>query len=219
MEAKELHEMARKVCEALPGFEYVDDARQRNMDGDLWGHAHLTSLADVEPAEHAVALSRGGTIWWERPLQVYFANALTAGRDKVRVALDMPHVKLEGRNVWLGDSLPRTDAPAIIHVSGTRAPAAIAREIERRLLPEAREQWSKALTWLADREAFANEQDNTREQLRAMGATFSPSEPERGWFDSEGGHIGVRVQGSSVVFERLSVNAGQACAILQTLRG
>jgi len=218
MEANELHELSRKVCEVLPGFEYVDDARQRDCDGNLWGHAHLTSIVEVVGAKGALALTRGGTIWWERPLQIYFSNSRDNVRGKVRVSLDMPHVKLEGRDVWLGDSLPYAHQPACIHVSGTRAPFAISREIERRLLPEAREQWSKALAWLADREAYATEQDNTREQLRAMGVEFSPSEPARGWLRN-GDNIGVRVQGGSVVFERLSVDVGQACDILQSLRG
>ena len=220
MEARELHELARKVCAVLPGFEYVDDARQRDMDGNLWGHAHLTSVAEVVGARGALALTRGGTIWWERPLQVYFSASRDNVRNKVRITLDIPHVKLDGRDVWLGDALRHgiDSTPACVHVSGTRAPLAIARDIERRLLPDARAQWSRALAWLADREAYQAEQDTTRDELRAMGVTFSPSEPACGWYEWDGGSIEVRVQGRSVVFERLSVDAGLACDLLQVLR-
>jgi hypothetical protein len=206
MEAKELHELAKSVCAVLPGFEYVDDGRQRDRDGNLWGHAHLTALAGAEPGN--------------RPLQVYFSNSRDNVRGKVRVSLDMPHVPLGGRKVWLGDSLPYKKTPACVHVSGARAPLAIAREIERRLLPDARAQWSRALAWLADREACQGEQDGVRGQLVAMGASFSPTEPARGWFMvADGSYVGLRVSGRSVAFERLSVDAGHACAILQRLRG
>ena len=218
MEAKELHELARRVCEALPGFEYVDDVRQRDLNGNLWGVAHLTSLAGAEPVTSAHATTRPGVLWTSRPLQLELSNSHTV-RGKVRVSLDMPHARLEERNVWLGDSLPYGVSPASVHVSGTRAPSAIAREIERRLLPEARAKWSRAMSWLEGREEYAAEQGGTREQLRAMGVLFSPSEPERGWHSRNGDNISVRVQGRSVVFERLSVDAGQACAILQALRG
>lgn len=212
------HEIAKAVAYWLPGFEYVDGARQRDGMGELYACAFLTSTAEVEPIAiaGARAMMRGNVLWTDRPMQLFFSSSHTV-RGKLSVSLDAPRVEIAGKGVWLGDALPTASVTARIRMAPTRAPRAMAADIERRLLPFVGEQWARMLAWCADREAYQVEQDGACEQLRAMGACFNDREPNKGWVRAAGEHVSFEVNGTSVRFNHLSLHVGSAVAALGAL--
>ena len=215
----DVHALARAICAHLPGFEYVDDARQRNADGEPHWSAYLTSLAETEPVKNPQATIGRGIPWINRTMQLYMSSSHTA-KGKLHVSLETPHVELPTGRVWLGDAI-RKEGAASVNVDPTRAPKAIAADIARRLVPPATAQWATMLEWFAHQESYAREQTDACAELRAMGATFpSKSDTNRGNFTfGDGESTSFHVCGSSVRFDYLSITAEQACRVLQALRG
>lgn len=211
----DVHALARAICDHLPGYEYVDDGRQRNRDGEPHWSARLTSTAETEPVKNPQATVGDAIPWTSRAMQLYMSLDT---KGKLHVSVETPHVTLLGQNTWLGDAI-RKEGAASVNIDPKRTPKAIAGDIARRLVPDATKQWATVLEWLAHQEAYAAEQVGACEELRAMGATFYPREPNRGRFKFGDDTVSFHVNGASVRFDYLSVTTEQACRVLQALRG
>jgi hypothetical protein len=213
----DVHALARAICDHLPGFEYVDDARQRNRDGELHWSAYLTSTAEVETPRNVQATVDAAIPWTSREMQ-FHVSCSHGAKGKLHVSLNTPHVTLLGKTTWLGDAIRREDT-ASVNVDPKRSAKAIAGDIARRLVPDATKQWATVLEWIAHQEAYAAEQGDACEEMRAMGATFTSREPGYGHFTFGDDTVAFRVNGTSVRFDYLSITTEQACRVLQALRG
>lgn len=215
-----IHEIAKLVADLLPGFEYVESKQRRDLDGNPHttcggSTAILTSVVWQPAPANAQAEIKRGVRWTDRSMQLVISYS-SSQKGKLRIALDVPHVELNGKRIWLGDTILRAGM-ASIHVSPERTATAIAHNLERRLLPVATDQWASMLSWLEDREAYAAQQTETCEQLRSMGAIFSPHSPAQGRIKVAGDYIAFTARGATVSFDLMTITVEQACQVLQVL--
>jgi len=103
-------------------------------------------------------------------------------------------------------------APSI-NVSPERELAAIARDIERRLLPDAQADLALAREAVAEHDAYTSAKSKVRKAMKAEGATFHD--------DSDSGYhphcSSLRINSDTVTLELYSVNVPTARKILRLL--
>lgn len=197
----EIHAHAQTIARTLKGFAYIADKRQLNGDGEL---AYYALLAEVDAPTGVI------------PMQLAVGTTYSAP-GKLCISLHSVARDHAGDPVNVYDALPRGTDIASIRVSAGRVEAA-ARDIERRLLPAAREQWALMLARQADRNDYAARTAQGIEAMRATGATFTKNTHGEGHI-----YIGevwgqVAVYGSTLALDLRSLTVEQAVRVIGALK-
>jgi len=104
-----------------------------------------------------------------------------------------------------------------IKVTATRGAEAIAREIERRLLPDYRAAWTEAKQRLADTLAFNASTRALVDELAAILRTEPRGQDKDKLYSGGDVYAHLSVQGENVRVEHLSLNRAQAIAFCKLL--
>lgn len=124
---------------------------------------------------------------------------------------------------WGGSWLPYDVKSTKINVSLKKSAEAIARDIERRLLPEYEAQLEEALRRKAEHEGFEDKaMTNMKRIAKVVGATgkLDPERHEVNLYRSSKlseQHGDIKVSSDSVTFDRFSVTVDEAVAMLEAL--